>query len=150
MRVSPPIEVGLRRHDRWRVFVLTVLLVTGAVVAAWVATAEFGVLWKALVVCAGLPAFAAGVSMAFPADRVLRWTGRHWQLSGFAGDPAEIRDGEVRVALDLGSWMLLRFTPTQGPPRAVTWLPVQRRGLEAGWHGLRCAVYAPHLPPSNP
>jgi len=26
---------------------------------------------------------------------------------------------------------------------AVTWLPVQRRGLQAHWHALRCAVYSP-------
>jgi hypothetical protein len=37
--------------------------------------------------------------------------------------------------------MLLRFTPDA--PARMTWLPVQRRGLEAQWHALRCAVYSP-------
>jgi hypothetical protein len=49
--------------------------------------------------------------------------------------------GNVAVVIDLGPWMLLRFT-ADAPPR-TTWLPVQRRGLEAQWHALRCAVYSP-------
>ena len=30
--------------------------------------------------------------------------------------------------------------------RATRWLPVQRRGLEAHWHALRCAVYCARRP----
>jgi hypothetical protein len=73
----------------------------------------------------------------------LRWTGARWQLTatGDAGDAG--CDGNVRVMIDLGPWMLLRFTPNDVRRRAGSWLPVQRSGLESRWHGLRCAVYAP-------
>jgi ABC-type nickel/cobalt efflux system permease component RcnA len=63
----------------------------------------------------------------------LRWDGQAWQLGSMTGN--------VAVVIDLGPWMLLRFT-ADAPPR-TTWLPVQRRGLEAQWHALRCAVYSP-------
>ena len=40
--------------------------------------------------------------------------------------------------------MLLQFRAhdRSHSPRMI-WLPVQRRGLEPQWHGLRCAVYSP-------
>jgi hypothetical protein len=150
MRVSPPVEVGLRHHDRWRDFVLTIVLSTGAAVTAWLVTAEVAPFVMAVVAVSALAASVAAVSIAFPADRILRWTGQRWQLIAVASDRTEAQDGEVRVALDLGSWMLLRFTATGSARPAVTWLPVQRRGLESGWHGLRCALYAPHPPSATP
>ena len=71
----------------------------------------------------------------------LRWDGLAWHL-GPIGDAATA--GELQVVLDLGPWMLLRFGATLPDARARTlWLPVQRRGLEAEWHALRCAVYSP-------
>jgi hypothetical protein len=52
--------------------------------------------------------------------------------------------GELQVAIDLGAWMLLHFVPDVGHRAcSVSWLPVQRRGLESQWHALRCAVYSP-------
>ena len=48
-----------------------------------------------------------------------------------------------------GAFMLLVLTRLHGSNRlARRWLPVQRRGLEADWHALRCAVYSP--PPVAP
>jgi hypothetical protein len=56
--------------------------------------------------------------------------------------------GELRVLIDLGIWMLLRFVPAAGDHSARTaWLPVQRSGLQDAWHALRCAVYSPRLAP---
>jgi hypothetical protein len=50
------------------------------------------------------------------------------------------------AALDLGSSLLLTLPRAAAPRRpSRRGLPVQRRGLEAGWHALRCAVYAPPL-----
>ena len=65
--------------------------------------------------------------------RSLRWDGQAWHLDAVPGD--------VAVVIDLGPWMLLRFASTDFA--RVTWLPVQRRGIDAQWHALRCAVYSP-------
>jgi hypothetical protein len=73
----------------------------------------------------------------------LRWDTRRWFLDATGGIPEETHPGNLTIALDLGAWMLLRFDPDAPLPagRRTTWLPVQRLGLEAHWHALRCAVY---------
>jgi hypothetical protein len=144
MRASPPIEVRLHHDAQWRGFVLAVLASSCAAVATWVFTAEAGAALKAAVAFALLIASVAAFPLALRSDRRLRWqlmdSGREWDRA---------QDGDVGVAVDLGSWMLLRFTASGVGPSVVTWLPVQRRGLEAGWHGLRCALYASRpLPPT--
>jgi hypothetical protein len=47
--------------------------------------------------------------------------------------------GRVGVAVDLGAWLLLRFKAED--TLRGRWLPVQRRGHELAWHGLRATVY---------
>ena len=143
MHASPPVEVRLCRHGRWQASVVGVVLATCAVVVSWIVMAEGGAVLKALVASVALLGSAAAVPLAFPADRILRWTGRCWQVAPVSMADGAVQDGDVRVALDFGSWMLLRFVPVGAGPGAATWLPVQRRGLENGWHGLRCALYAP-------
>jgi hypothetical protein len=58
------------------------------------------------------------------------------------------------VAIDLGGWLLLRFyaEPVRRAAgdamrrgRTPAWIAVQRRGLEADWHAIRCTVYSPPL-----
>ena len=73
----------------------------------------------------------------------LRWDGRHWHVGLAPSIGQEPFAGGLAVSLDLGFWMLLRFQPASADcPRRLTWLPVQRRGLESQWHALRCAVYS--------
>jgi hypothetical protein len=63
-----------------------------------------------------------------------------------ACETAVVRFGVWRaaVAIDLGSFLLLRFLPEgRSGPGAVRWIPVGRRGLEREWHAFRCAVYSP-------
>ena len=57
----------------------------------------------------------------------------------FTTDSGALRPGTLEVAIDLGSFLLLRLRGGRG----AVWLPVQRRGLEREWHALRCAVYSP-------
>ena len=69
----------------------------------------------------------------------------------FVSDAGVRRTGTLEVAMDLGGLLLLRLV---GQRRTRVWLPVQRRGLESQWHGLRCAVYSPPplaagLPPAR-
>jgi hypothetical protein len=74
------------------------------------------------------------VSLWRVSARSLRWDGQVWWLDAVPGG--------MKVVIDLGPWMLLSFTPA-APGRLMSWLPVQRRGLEPQWHALRCAVYSP-------
>ena len=78
----------------------------------------------------------------------LRWDARNWYLGRADQIGDEPLQGDLSVVIDLGPWMLLRFDPAGAAPRRqVRWLPVQRRGLEAHWHELRCAVYSPRPGP---
>ena len=92
-----------------------------------------------LIAVGALAVSACAVSLWHVPAQSLRWDGRAWQLDAAAG--------ELSVAIDLGPWMLLCFMP-EGRGRC-SWLPIQRRGLEAHWHALRCAVYSPR-PPAEP
>jgi hypothetical protein len=87
----------------------------------------------AVVAMAALGMFALAVSLWRVPAQTLYWDGRAWQLDAVPG--------ELRVAIDLGPWMLLIFTPDAAA--RASWLPVQRLGLETQWHALRCAVYSP-------
>jgi hypothetical protein len=56
---------------------------------------------------------------------------------------------EVRVAADLGDWILLKLRDTSSSAPS-TWLPLARRDLPDAWHGLRCALAAPAVAHSAP
>jgi len=135
MRASPACQVSLRRFGVWRAAVLGLGLLGVASVTAWLASREEALsaqLASAIGLAALMMAALVASLLRTPAAD-LRWDGQVWQLGAMPGD--------LTVVLDLGPWMLLRFTA--GAPARTTWLPVQRRGLEGQWHALRCAVYSP-------
>ncbi len=69
-----------------------------------------------------------------PARR-LAWDGAAWQLQ------PEGQAGQVALMIDLGDWMLVRFSP------GGYWLPLARRDA-ADWQALRVALHAaPRLRP---
>jgi hypothetical protein len=44
--------------------------------------------------------------------------------------------------------MLLKFERDGAPlHRRVAWIPVQRWGMQAHWHAMRCAVYCARCAP---
>ena len=135
MRASPACQVSLRRFGAWRIAVIALAVAGAAAMAAWLvgrdSPASAGL--SMLVAAAALPMFGCAVSLWRVPAQDLRWDGQAWQL--------DAAPGELSVAIDLGAWMLLRFRP-EGQ-RRNRWLPVQRLGLEAQWHALRCAVYSP-------
>ena len=145
MRASPPIEVVLNRFGWWRGAVIVLALAAVSVLVAWIVSSR-ELQPTAVILAAGLAglAFVGGaLSIAGVQPARLRWDGRSWQMNG-ADAAHEPHAGSLQVAIDLGIWMLLRFVadaPHEG--RRVVWLPVQRRGLEAQWHALRCAVHSP-------
>jgi hypothetical protein len=113
---------------------------------AWTTADEFPLLVRAAVLGAAALACAAVVRLALrrPA-RALRWTGARWELE--VGPAGEAVGGDVRVALDLGGWMLVRFEPSAPLPRLPLWVPLARAGRGVDWHALRCCLYAPRPAP---
>jgi len=123
--------------------VLVIAALGVAVIVAWLIARESPLIspLSGFASVAVMALMALGVSLAKTTAVDLRWDGRTWYLGPAVGEPVS---GDLSVAIDLGAWMLLRFSPAlpQARPRS-TWLPVQRHGLEAQWHALRCAVYSP-------
>ena len=151
MRASPAFQITLRRFGVWRGAVAG-LAASGALAASgwWVgrASSTDAVLIASLAVAGALWVALASASARVP-PATLRWDGQHWHLGRAMSSDGAALAGELGVAIDLGPWMLLRFRPlAPGRRRTPTWLPVQRRGLEAQWHALRCAVYSPRPPPA--
>ena len=148
MRAAPACQFSLQRFGVWRGAVLVLAALDVATVAAWLITRESALPWPATIAAAvaALALAALGASLVRAPRVDLRWDGGVWHLGPASG---ETLAGALNVAIDLGPWMLLRFSPAppHGQNRPV-WLPVQRRGLEGQWHALRCAVYSPRPAPS--
>ena len=148
MRAAPAFQISLHRFGLWRGAVLALASIALAVLAAWLMTLEapFGIVgWLATATSVALLAALAASVMRTPSVS-LRWDGRAWSLGTSIGDP---ESGELSVAIDLGAWMLLRFTPAVPARARVVWLPVQRLGIESQWHALRCSAYSPHPAPGD-
>ena len=145
MRASPAFQCVLNRFGVWRTAVAALAGTSVALLLVWLwARGEppplLGlVAWIGAVLA--VPALAASLMRMPPVT--LRWDGQQWWVDANAG--------EIDVALDLGGWMLLRFRPVSAArrERSRRWLPVQRPGLEAHWHALRCAVYSPRPAPAR-
>ena len=135
MRESVYFELRLSRFDVWHA---AVGLVAGAAIAMWASRPQSGQA-MVLLVAGGLCLVTIGVavSLARVEGGVLTCAEGAW---AFVSDVGGRRTGTIEVAIDLGAFLLLRLVWQR---RTTAWLPVQRRGLEAQWHGLRCAMYSP-------
>jgi hypothetical protein len=157
MRESPSCVVTLRHFGLWRAAVAAVAFAAMAAVTAWAAAtlaslsaATSGpVIATAIVLGLGLGAALAVVSLGRVESGVLACVDGRWSFAPDRAPDRRPEPGDLAVAIDLGSFLLLTLTAgDRGGRRARRWLPVQRRGLERGWHTLRCAVYSP--PPDAP
>jgi hypothetical protein len=143
MRESGNFEVRLRRFEVWRWAVAAVALAAGATLLTWAwltlaSRAGDDVVLAALATTVlAIVTIAAAVSLARANAGVLACRDGQWS---FLPDAGPNRSGPLTVAIDWGSFLLLRIDSGR---RAQLWLPVQRRGLEREWHALRCAVYSP-------
>jgi hypothetical protein len=147
MHAAPPVRMRLAPDAAWRVFAASTVGIAAASLIAWAA------LWAQVpagvtATAAGLVAgTAAGVTWAVlrrhrNAVGLLAWDGAVWQWTPEAAEPDP---GEIALMIDLGGWLLLRFTPTR--PRApAIWLTASRRQSAALWPAWRAALYArrPH------
>ena len=160
MRASPTFQCVLNRFGVWRAAVAAVASTGVVVLLAWLATRSEPTPPLGLAAWVGamfaVPALAASL-MRVPSVAV-RWDGQQWWLARLArpsraagAAQVDAVAGEIDVALDFGGWMLLRFRPVvvARRERLPQWLPVQRQGLEAHWHALRCAVYSPRPAPAR-
>ena len=145
MRSAPPLQLSVNRYGVWRAVVLLLVASAGAAMLAWWWAQPVPVpQWASVVAAAGVLVSAASAAGLWRTPRTtLRWERQRWWVTreGLAE-----RAGDLAVAIDLGGWILLRFVP-EGAPTGLAWrcppmwIALQRRGLEAQWHTLRCALY---------
>jgi hypothetical protein len=144
MRVAPPVQASSCSAGAWW-SIQVVLYALSAAVASWWALAQLvgANAWVASgsLLLGLVAALAARRALARPAWQ-LAWDGGSWRLGAPGG---EQRAGQVAVMLDLGAWMLVRFTAPPGvqPRRAAVWLPLSRQAAGAAWPVLRVALHAP-------
>ena len=150
MRAIAACQFTLSRFEVWR---RTIAVLASSVVLAllaWFVGQAVALPWPvvAALCLLALVALLLAASLLRTRPFRLRWDGREWHGGQASSAGHESMAGELLVALDLGSWMLLRFQPHDfGHRLRATWLPVQRSGLEPQWHALRCAVYSPRPAP---
>jgi hypothetical protein len=146
MRAIAACQFSLNRFGVWR---LAVMALTGSVVLTllfWFLGQPLALHWgiAAAVGVVAIASLGLGASLGQIKEVSLSWDGLDWHVGPADSAGHEGAAGTLSVTLDLGAWMLLRFqADTPGRGSRMTWLPVQRRGLEPQWHELRCAVYSP-------
>jgi len=149
MHSAPPVRITLAHDPAWSAFVIVVAGAAAANLAVWATLHAQAprVLASVLALCAAVMAgcFVWRVlRRSLSAPGVLVWDGAAW--SWVRDEPLPPATGEVRVMVDLGAWMLLRFRPgTAGS--APIWLPVSRRRAGAFWPQWRAALYSRHRGP---
>lgn len=91
-----------------------------------------------------LAAYFSGRGLRRQTPRSLRWDGQIWLLGSVANRGSEKRQGELRVMLDLGDWMLLRHTDLapRRLMRGTSYLALSRADLPPQWNVLRGTLYS--------
>jgi len=144
MRASPSFQLCIRHFGVWRAMLFALQAGVVSALGMWALSSGNPLPWPwrtcVLVISAGL--VGAGAISARRVPLSLRWDTQTWHLGPAATAGEEPWQGRLAVAFDMGVWMLLRFDAQSGAHASrAAWVPVQRLGLEAQWHGLRCAVY---------
>ena len=150
MRAAPALQVRLVHFGVWRSGVWLLTLAAALTLVMWIAALRSGpgLVWLAGGAMAIALIVGSGAQLARIAPLSLQLDGVGWYIAPLSPPGWQAVPGEISIALDLGAWMLLRFDRHGlGRWSGSTWLPVQRQGLEAQWHALRCAVYSPRLKP---
>jgi hypothetical protein len=149
MRVAPPVQARSSGAGPWLRLQQLLVALSTAVLAFWAGSrlldATAWLLLGSLALGVGAALLAGRALGATP--RVLRWDGASWTVDD---DGHGRRAGQVAVMLDLGRWMLVRFTaaePGMAHGSTALWLAFSGRGEgRADWSALRVALYAPPPP----
>ena len=145
MRVAPPVQASSCSAGPWLKIQLALYALSAAVAVWWAAST----LWEPGAAPALASLLAAAIAAIFArrelsvSELQLVWDGSAWRLQSPGG---EARSGRVMLMLDLGHWMLVRFSPADAGRlawRSATWLPLSRRDVAASWPALRVALHAP-------
>lgn len=143
MRTAPPADYLVSRQGPWHHLGLLLVMLAAAAVAAWSAS-QLHLPVPLLALCAlcgtGLLGWARQQARAIPVTR-LRWDGLAWRLMVVSDQDAASPPGVVRVVMDVGDGLLLRWTEVGS--RRASLLPLWRAQDQApAWHALRVAVHA--------
>lgn len=149
MRAAPAVSVKVTAAPHWLAALLALAALALLSTAAWALQRGDATGVVAFLAVAAFASHCLWRALRRPTLR-LGWDGERWWLA--PEGEAEAQAGELAVALDLGAWILLRFraAPNAAVRRRQVWLPLQRTGLEADWHALRCALYSPRPQASAP
>ena len=141
MRAAPALCIRIEASPATRRLISILAALAAAVSAGWMAqrVEASRAVAAAVAGCAALLAAVPALAGSRREAVTLTWDTRRWTLADSSGLASE---GEIAVAIDLGVWLLLSFTPTLGS-RRVRWLAVSRHGLETHWHALHCALHSP-------
>ncbi len=147
MRTSLACNVALRHFGVWRAAVGVLAFLSVSSLLAWTIAGrgQWPPAAMAAAAVAGIVVLVLAASLARVQAGTLRLESGCWTFAPAHSSALEPQRGQVEVALDLGSFMLLSFRPIPeaGNSGARRWLPAQRRGHEHDWHALRCAAYSP-------
>jgi hypothetical protein len=134
----------VRRFGVWRFTLILLITAAAAVVGVWAYRIVATSLASSCVALGllALASLAVSIHLWRLQPMSLRWDTQRWHLGEAALAGSEPATGRLTVAMDWGTWMLLRFVPDERTLwRRGVWLPVQRRGHESAWHALRSTVY---------
>ena len=151
MHAAPPVRMNLAPDKSWRGFVVICAGAAAANLVAWLAA--LADLIAPTAIAASLLACAVSATLAWRVMRrkgngVLNWDGADWSWAPDATAPAT---GKLRVMIDLGAWMMLRFAPADAALR-TSWLAPSRRQAAGAWPQWRAALLArrPQVEPAEP
>lgn len=137
MRAPPPASIECVTGRGWRVVQAVLHGLAAGAMAMWFAQ-QFGFAHaSAASLLSAVAGCAWGWKRSAAAQVRLRWDGVNWALCRPAAP--ELLSPPPSVALDLGTWMLLRCKPIGAP---VQWLSAARHSAGPGWLPFRAAVYS--------
>jgi hypothetical protein len=143
MHAAPPVRIETAPDRAWRCFVSASAGAAAASLVAWVAMLRgmtgTDAAWLAMLAAASVAPVAwwAGRRRESRAGALV-WDGAAW---AWAPERGEAATGELRVMIDLGAWMLLRFAPA-GARHGALWRAASRRQAPALWPAWRAALHA--------
>ena len=150
MHAAPPVRMVVEAEPRWHAFVAMCAAAAAANASVWLASA--GEVSPVALVAIALVSAAMAAALGWHLLRrrascgLMAWDGALWlwtpRLPATVDAPPA--PGELRVMLDLGTWILLSFAVTASKRRI--WLPVSRQQAGASWPRWRAAMFARRPP----
>ena len=144
MRAAPALDAVLDEARPERALLVALHVLAGLVLLVWAGlltsqdirgVGELVVCFAVVLVCALLGWLLARSALPPRGGRIL-WTGQRWILRE-EGDLDLLR---VHLAIDLGTWLLLRLQSTK--KSMPCWRIARRSTAGPVWHALRVALHA--------